>query len=200
MRKPKSELKSRQKNLKTMKNLMLIILFSTPFFSRIFGQDNQFPIDPETKKVTYQEVIEATGINKDTLYSRALDWIKSFYDIVAPDKSNALDGEIFHVIQFGLVQTKIMNVSKARMEYTVTGKLRISVKDGRARIVISDLMTDYSGLLKQTLETTYKSSKKVGKDSLFGIVNGESQEILLSFKDAITTGILKKATKKKDDW
>src|SRR5256885_832704 len=43
------------------------------------GQPSQLPTDPETKLITYTEVVNVAGVSKDELYKRAMAWFKKYY-------------------------------------------------------------------------------------------------------------------------
>lgn len=51
---------------------ILYILFLLPVFCR--GQNIKLPIDSDTKKITYQEVVHVDSASKDELYLRAREW------------------------------------------------------------------------------------------------------------------------------
>jgi hypothetical protein len=64
-----------------MKNLLIFftLFLLSPFQS--FSQDNQaldIPLDPETRIITYQEVVQEEGI-KDTLFNRGASWLHKFF-------------------------------------------------------------------------------------------------------------------------
>ena len=43
-------------------------------------QTPKMPIDEVTNLITYTDVVEEPGMNKDTLYNRALRWTKVFFN------------------------------------------------------------------------------------------------------------------------
>lgn len=62
----------------TLKVLILGLIFSA--FSLPLSQENTYnlPIDANTQKVTYKEVVSETG-TKDELYDRAYEWAKHYF-------------------------------------------------------------------------------------------------------------------------
>jgi hypothetical protein len=65
-----------------MKKLCIFFLvlsaFSLSGFAQTPAQDGELPIDPDTKKITYKEVVQEKG-TRDELYVRGIAWINSFY-------------------------------------------------------------------------------------------------------------------------
>lgn len=103
-----------------------------------FSQKPQLPIDEETKKVTYKDVVNEAGTPAE-MYKRAIAWINLFYPNPADvtrvrDEANAKI-EIKHRI-------KVRNVDKdgnfttdaALVEYD----MRLEFKDGRYRYTITN--------------------------------------------------------------
>lgn len=106
----------------------LVIIGWSPVFSQ------SLPIDPETKKVTYWEVVEVDGATKDDLYKRA----KNFGTV---EKGNILKEDP----EKGVYSTKSkINVTypspmkglehSGIVEYVMT----IFCKDGRYKYVLTD--------------------------------------------------------------
>ncbi|MFN3940430.1 MAG: DUF4468 domain-containing protein, partial [Chitinophagales bacterium] len=68
-----------------MKNYFLIITLAIPAW--LFAQNKgtlvsdlpPFEFDEETNLVTYTDVVNVEGVNKDNLYDLASDWIRKYY-------------------------------------------------------------------------------------------------------------------------
>lgn len=56
-----------------------LILFLCSFMALGQEQNLQMPIDPVTQMIVYSDVVDETGLNRDTIYNRAMRWFKSFY-------------------------------------------------------------------------------------------------------------------------
>lgn len=110
----------------------LVILFSLaclPFL----GMAQDMPVDPETKKVTYSEVVPAEGLSQSDIYLQAQAWFaKTFNDansvIQVQDKEQGL------LIGKGMSEENINNVLTP-FWFTV----KIEAKEGRYRYEITDI-------------------------------------------------------------
>jgi hypothetical protein len=67
-------------NQKSMKKIILLMLVIIPLHS--FSQEAQpavqVPVDQDTHKIMYREVVSQEGV-KDILYNRAAEWLRSYY-------------------------------------------------------------------------------------------------------------------------
>jgi len=98
----------------------------------------QVPVDPDTKKIVYKEVVTMDGI-KDTLYNRAMSWINTYFKnpqgvTVLRDPEN---GVILCAYRVAMKETdKDGNVTNANI--MVEYKLRIEAKEGRYRYTFDE--------------------------------------------------------------
>lgn len=113
---------------------VIFLLFIFAGSLQLFAQT--LPLDPETKKVTYFEVIEVDGASKALLYKRAKNFGTS--DPGAILKNDTASGVYSTKGKFTLTYPapmKGMNHSGA-VEYTMT----LFIKDGRYKYVLSDFI------------------------------------------------------------
>jgi hypothetical protein len=96
------------------------------------------PVNPDTKLITYQEVVKVDGTIKD-LFSRAIDWININYKNPA-DVTKVRDPEsglieILHRIELERTDKQDTKIDAGIIIYT----LKLELKDGRYRYTITDL-------------------------------------------------------------
>ncbi|KAF5035231.1 hypothetical protein DSECCO2_587790 [anaerobic digester metagenome] len=98
----------------------------------------QVPVDPDTKKIMYREVVTMEG-SKDSLYVRAMAWINSFYK--NPQSVTTLrdpeNGVILCAHRFAMKETDAdgnVMTSNVIVEY----KLKIEAKEGRYRYTFDE--------------------------------------------------------------
>jgi hypothetical protein len=117
-------------------NLLLTALIIIAAVKTVRSQN--LPVDEDTKKITYQEVVKEVG-TPNSMYKQAIAWINSFYpnpsDVTRiRDEANAKI-EIKHRI-------KISNLDKDGNKTTdaalVEYDMWMEFKDGRYRYTISD--------------------------------------------------------------
>ena len=118
-----------------MKKVVFSFIISLLVISNIIAQ-NQLPVDPETKKITYTEVVQVDGALKDDLYLKAKNWaLSNGFKQVSDSKA---DGKFVAKGQFGVQYPspmKGMNHSG-----TVTYLFTISVKDGKYKYELVDFV------------------------------------------------------------
>jgi hypothetical protein len=97
----------------------------------------QVPVDETTKRITYSEVVEVPGSNKDDLYTRAEQWFAKTY-ASGNDVVQFKDREAGKII--GKARLVILHTMQPRdILYTIT----LEVKDGRYRYTLTDFYIDW---------------------------------------------------------
>lgn len=99
------------------------------------------PVDPESKLITYSEVVQIDNVSKDELYSRANEWFAKYYKSANAvlQMNNQENGKLV-----GKPLTTVFVTALGReyeighVKYTIT----ISCKDGRYKYEITDFMHD----------------------------------------------------------
>lgn len=106
----------------------------------MFAQEKApaMPINPETKLITYQEVIKVDGLQKE-LFNRAIEWINVCYKNPADATTvrNPESGiiEISHRFDLHRFDDKGNKIDAGIVVYN----LRLELKDGRYRYKITDM-------------------------------------------------------------
>lgn len=100
-----------------------------------------FPVDEETKLVTYTDVIQVPGVLKDSLYDVAMAWMKIFYkspsQVIKSQSKEEGTIDIRH--QFYLTRKdKNTEVKAGLINYYLT----LQFRDGRFKYTITKLNLD----------------------------------------------------------
>jgi hypothetical protein len=123
-----------------MKNTFLKIVFSALMFSglNIKAQDIApvMPVDPETKLITYKEVVTVEGTRSE-LFNRAIGWVNKQYKnpVDATKVRDQASGiiEIIHRIELTKEEKGV-----AVLAGTVDYSMKLELKDGRYRFTITN--------------------------------------------------------------
>ncbi len=114
----------------------LLLILILPFVALSQNADN-FPVDENTKLITYRDVVQLNG-TQDELYIRGIDWINSFYknpaDVCRVRNRESGVIEVLHRIE--IVNEKDGGKVPAG---TVNYELKLEFKPGRYRYTITDL-------------------------------------------------------------
>jgi hypothetical protein len=121
-----------------MKNLVTILLLLTLSFIRLTAQEQTsiVPVDPETKLITYKEVVQQTG-TKTELFNRAVEWINTNYknpaDVTRVRNPETGLIELIHRIELSY-DDKGVSRSAGIVDYT----LKFEFKESRYRYTITN--------------------------------------------------------------
>ncbi|MCB9230782.1 MAG: DUF4468 domain-containing protein [Bacteroidia bacterium] len=120
---------------------ILIILAPFYAFSQLKGVD--IPVNEETKKVTYSEVIQVESQTKENLFIAALDWATRTFNsgdaaIEYEDKSSGT------IAGKGRIPVELKGWA-ASMTNFVRFYFKIEVKDGRFRYTFTDFVYEVTG-------------------------------------------------------
>ncbi|MFN3402845.1 MAG: DUF4468 domain-containing protein [Cytophagaceae bacterium] len=177
-----------------MKNLFSVIFFLLFVSLSAFSQN--FPVDSETKKITYQETVQIDSLNKQTIYERSKDWMVHFYKTSKLQLDNKEAGKI---TQEGLFNVQITYDFKYKTDYAIAYTINISVKEGKYRYIITDFnIYDVKNGPKtaQSLESFYAKMRTGSKAEFVTKFNDEINLILENLKTHVKTGL----KKNEDDW
>lgn len=114
--------------------LILITILLIPYFS--FAQEIKFPINSETKKIEYSDLIMVDStLSSNVLFSRAKEWMVGAFK--TPSDVIQLEDQSSGVIMAkGSIPLKDQTFKKnGHISFT----MKIQVKDGRYRYWITDL-------------------------------------------------------------
>jgi hypothetical protein len=105
------------------------------------------PIDAQTQRITYQDVVPVPGVSQADLYDRAAAWAARTYPVPGQLASHPEAGEL--VVQgqrIVTLRTTYAEVLRGSYAGVVHHKLTIYVKDGRYKYILTDLTHDASGV------------------------------------------------------
>lgn len=155
-----------------------------------------FPIDDETKLVTYTDVIQVPGVLKDSLYNVAMEWMKEFYKSPsqAIKSQSKEDGVIEIKHQFQLTRTdKGQTVKAAVIEYDMT----LQFRDGRFKYTVTKLRVQgpsYFGVEKWINEEQYAKD-----ESITGYLT-QIEEFMNKLTGSLDSELRPAAPKKEEEW
>jgi hypothetical protein len=185
-------------NTRQIKLFIVLLLTITGTYSQLFAQGTtpNIPINPDTKLITYQEVVKVEGTPKD-FYSRAIDWINVNYknpdDVTKVRDPQTGYIEILHRIDLERTDKQDVKVPAGIIVYT----LKLELKEGRYRYTITDLNLKQSS--KFPIERWLDKKDKAYNpnwDMYLAQMDKQFKELIESLKK----GMLPVAKKKEDVW
>jgi hypothetical protein len=154
------------------------------------------PVNPETKRITYQEVVKVEGLQNE-LFTRAIDWINVFY-------KNPADATKVRNLQSGIIEIS-HNFDLHRIDEQgnkiaagiVIYALRLELKDGRYRYTLTDMSLKQSSRfpVERWLDKTDKAYNP-NYEAFLSQLDTQVKALTGSLKQAMLPGI----PQKKDVW
>jgi hypothetical protein len=158
----------------------------------------KMPVDEITQLITYTDVVEEKGLNKDTLYNRALRWFKSFYknptDAIkkADAEARTIEGGYRFQIQKPDPASKKQPAPMVNAGL-VNYKISVMCKDGRFKYEIKNISWQQASVYP--IEK-WMDAKAAGYDPVFAVylkqVDDYMKELIQSLERTIETEPLKK--------
>lgn len=155
--------------------------------SKVYSQDNTygFPIDQETGKIHYKEVVKVNGMQND-LYIRAQKWLHEFFRNASSairrlDQDNGLiEGR--RVMKVVVKDKKGREKPAGSIKYT----FRIELKDNKYRVRLFDFVQASAGSkpLENWFEDTDEKVKEIHAQ-IFEQVKEDVNKLLASLKKAM---------------
>lgn len=181
-----------------MKKLLSLLLILTALASvSIYAQENMptLPVDPDTKLITYKEVVTVTG-KPDELFNRTVEWINKQYKnpAEATKVRDAASGIIEIIHRFELVRDE---KGISRPAGIVDYSLKLEMKDGRYRYTITNF--NYKNVSRQPIELWLDKKNPAYNpqfEEYLKQVDAFTQKLITSLKQ----GMLPPAPKKTDEW
>lgn len=175
-----------------MKKLFLI---SAIIFASI-ALNAQVSVDPDTKLITYQEVVKMDG-TKDSLYVRAIAWINSYFKNPqgVTTKRDPENGEILCAYRFWMKDAD-KNGNYINSTTMVEFKLKIELKEGRYRYTFDQFRKKAASMfpLERWLDKTDPQYTPKCDEYLLQVDNN-IKEIIASLKKGMVPKVVKK-----DEW
>jgi hypothetical protein len=103
----------------------------------------RFPLDTETKRITFTEVVAMPGVSQAELYTRAKVWFATTFK--APKLVVQADEKETGIIQgesWAPIQVHYLGPKRPASELRLWCTIKFAFKDGRYRYEITDLATD----------------------------------------------------------
>lgn len=160
------------------------------------------PVDEVTKLITYTEVVEEKGMNKDTLYNRGLRWFKSYFKNPSQAIKNAdaaaheIDGGYKFVIKRPDPAAK--KDPKPMVDAgLVNYKMKLIFKDGRFKYEVTNFawaQTSYYPI-ERWMDTEAKNY-----DPNFASYLQQTDQYVKEMIESLVNFIETEPVVKKDDW
>lgn len=176
---------------------LLLGILLLPAFNSLRAQNTgaKMPVDPETKLITYKEVVTSTGTPAE-LYNRAIAWINKQYKNPA-DVTKVRDFasgviEILHRIEITRKEQGAI-VQAGWVDYS----MKLEMKDGRYRYTINNftLKTISRQPIEQWLDKNSATYTPLYEDYLKQVDDATRKLI-----DSLKQGMQPPAAKKPDTW
>ncbi len=160
---------------------------------------NPVPVDPITKLITYEGVVEVKGAPAKILYERTLEWFKTNYknptDVIRENDESG--NKVVGKHRFKVTNPPDKSGVKGdagSVQYTIT----ISARDGRFKYEISEFGWKQLSVYpcERWLEKSEAGYQPVYNDYLI-LLDKEMLELIENFKDFISH---EKPVKDKDNW
>ncbi|MEI6747560.1 MAG: DUF4468 domain-containing protein [Bacteroidales bacterium] len=186
-------------NASTIKRfIFLFIAIATSATTQLRAQESApaMPVNPETKLITYQEVVKVEGTIKD-LYSRAIDWINVNYK--NPDDATKVRDpqtgyiEIYHRFNLERTDRQDTKIAAGIIDYT----LKLELKDGRYRYTITNLNLKQSS--KFPIERWLDKTDKAYNPN-WNLFLAQMDKQINTLIESLKKGMLPGIKKKEDVW
>jgi hypothetical protein len=187
-----------------MKKILLIVALLPAMAGSLYSQtvSPKMPVDEITQLITYTDVVEEKGLNKDSLYNRALRWFKTFYknpvDAIkkADPEARTIEGGYRFQIQKPDPAAKKQPAQMVNAGL-VNYKISVMCKDGRFKYEIKNINWQQASVYP--IEK-WMDAKAPGYDPVFAVylkqVDDYMKDLIQSLERAIETEPLKK----KEEW
>ncbi|MDO9255758.1 MAG: DUF4468 domain-containing protein [Bacteroidales bacterium] len=176
-------------------NIIASILMLGSLSVNAQNSEVKMPVDPETKLITYKEVVTVAGTPSE-LFNRAIEWINKQYKNPA-DATKVRDQasgiiEIVHRIELSKIE-KGATLVAGRVDYS----MKIELKDGRFRYTITNFnMKEISRQPFERYMNKLDKSYIPAWDDYLKQVDDFTRKLIESLKQ----GMQAPAPKKPDTW
>lgn len=139
------------------------------------------PIDPQTKKIVFTEIIKVDSVSKDELYSRAREWFARTF-VSSKNVLEMDDRQAGKLIGNGAKSGFYYGLLMTPVDYTLTYEISVYIKDGRYKYEIADFVNDENKYGSFSLDELSIGNKLMNK-------KGEYRSTIKPFiEDVIKTG------------
>ena len=157
------------------------------------------PIDAETQKISFSEVVTVDGVSKDELFKRAAEWSKKYVKVL----DNKADGKY---TSKAIIKSKYPAPMKGYFhEGELNGTVSIACKEGKYRYEITDLTHTSTrgngGKLENKIPECGKYTLTLeGWAAIRNQAKTEFPKVVESLKAAMTKAAPVATGKSKEDW
>ena len=157
------------------------------------------PIDAETQKIAFTEVVTADGVSKEELYKRAAEWSKKYVKVL----DNKAEGKY---TSKAIIKSKYPAPMKGYFhDGELNGIVSIACKEGKYKYEITDLTHTSTrgngGKLENKVPECGKYTLTLdGWAAIRGQAKTEFPKLVESLKAAMTKAAPVSAGKSKEDW
>ncbi len=157
------------------------------------------PIDAETQKISFNEVVPADGVTKDELYKRAAEWSKKYTKVL----DNKAEGKF---TSKAILKSKYPAPMKGYFhDGEINAVISIACKEGKYRYEITDITHTSTrgngGKLENKMPECGKYTLTLeGWAAIRNQAKTEFPKIVESLKAAMTKAAPAPAGKSKEDW
>lgn len=182
-----------------MKKLILLFFISAAPLA-VFSQATR-TIDPETKLITYTEVVNMPGLTKDQLYKRAHKWFHKYYKNPAEvvKEKDSVAASIKGVHRFKI--TKDVKTGKNESVKNDAGlvqyDLSVMAKDGKYKYTVTRInwkQASYYPIEK------WMDNKSSSYDPNFESYLGQTDQFVKGLIEELKKGMNESGEKKAADW
>jgi len=176
-------------------NTLIFALVLSGFSLKAQNVASPFPVDPDTKLITYKEVVQEPG-NTGELFNRAIEWLNTQYKNPADATKvrNPATGliEIIHRIEITR-EEKGMTRPAGVVDYS----MKLEMKEGRYRYTITNF--NYKNVSRKPIEF-WMDKKDPAYNPEYENYLKQVNDFTLKLIDSLKKGMLPPAPKKTDEW
>ena len=162
----------------------------------------KMPVDEVSKLITYTDVVDEPGMNKDTIYNRGMRWFKTFFKnpsqaIKAADaEARTIDGGYRFSIQRpepGSKKKPAPMVDAGLVNY----KIKLFCKDGKFKYEVTNISWQQTSYypIERWMDKDAKNY-----DPNFALYLQQTDQFMKDMVKSLETFIETEPLKKKDDW
>ncbi len=162
----------------------------------------KMPVDEISKLITYTEVVEEPGMNKDTLYNRGLRWFKSYFKNpnkaikLADAEARTIDGGYTFTIQRPDPASK-KNPAPMVDAGLVNFKMKLFFKDTKFKYEITNISWQQTSYypIERWMDKEVKNY-----DPNYALYLQQTDQYMKTLIKSLETFIETEPLKKKEDW
>jgi hypothetical protein len=180
----------------TFSFLVIALMLVIPLCGKSQELSGPLPVDPDTRLITYKEVVHIDG-TKTELFNRAIAWINKEYknpvDVTKVRNPESGLIEILHRIEISSKEPGGVKKPAGLVDYT----LRIELKEGRYRYTITNFT--HKEASRFPIEK-WMDKKDPSYNALSGQFMVQINDFIQKLIGSLKEGMLPPVAPKKDEW